>query len=518
MQLGRRLIPETCAVPSKSAATDVRRAYTVQFVTPLYGGGVEAGVVDGRVPIRPTSIRGHLRFWWRLLAQARFVDGNTGAVDWKRLRFRESEIWGSVDNPSPVVVRVNTKPLEAKHKRGGERYGFDQFSPESYALFSAIQNNSPELLKEGFEFEIELAWSTRERLQELRDRENESLLERDQPLLPDSIEDIGPDIEMALSAWIAYGGLGARSRRGAGALFLKKLSDSTPALPPPQLPPGARLFLYQPSAPRPATGKATKGSPKPAEDLAMARWHDAVDVYQRYRQSYRGKRHAKRLGNGKVIQVPGRTHWPEPDSIRAITQFSLKPPAQPLAPESSSDENPHDHSTPLVTQSVPHFPRAVLGLPIGFHFAIDGPGKDGAAHPDKDPAGVELIPAPKSGQRVDRMASPVITRPVWIDGSWHAGILILPHGHALDVDCVLTGKAALWNAKARRPEALEHGVPNSQIVGDQIATLYAGPGTNPLSGSRNAIEGLIRFLGEPQDGGAGPDRKAKPVFREWRPA
>jgi CRISPR/Cas system CMR-associated protein Cmr1 (group 7 of RAMP superfamily) len=39
-----------------------------QLITPLYGGGVKAHTIDESMPIRVSSIRGQLRFWWRLLA------------------------------------------------------------------------------------------------------------------------------------------------------------------------------------------------------------------------------------------------------------------------------------------------------------------------------------------------------------------------------------------------------------------------------------------------------------------
>ena len=42
--------------------TEEERTYTIKLITPMYGGGVVAGVVDEEMPVRATSIRGHLRF------------------------------------------------------------------------------------------------------------------------------------------------------------------------------------------------------------------------------------------------------------------------------------------------------------------------------------------------------------------------------------------------------------------------------------------------------------------------
>jgi len=38
------------------------KSYYIQVITPIFGGGTEAGVNDPVTLIRPSSIRGHLRF------------------------------------------------------------------------------------------------------------------------------------------------------------------------------------------------------------------------------------------------------------------------------------------------------------------------------------------------------------------------------------------------------------------------------------------------------------------------
>lgn len=47
------------------------RTYTIEVITPLFGGGVEVGVNDPVTLICPSSIRGLLRFWWRATLGAR---------------------------------------------------------------------------------------------------------------------------------------------------------------------------------------------------------------------------------------------------------------------------------------------------------------------------------------------------------------------------------------------------------------------------------------------------------------
>ena len=49
------------------SAASARVVVKCELMTPMYGGGVEPGKVDRAMPIRPSAIRGQLRFWWRLL-------------------------------------------------------------------------------------------------------------------------------------------------------------------------------------------------------------------------------------------------------------------------------------------------------------------------------------------------------------------------------------------------------------------------------------------------------------------
>lgn len=82
----------------------ITKTYTTTVITPLFGGGVEAGMNDPTTLIRPSSVRGHLRFWWRATRGARF---QTIA----ELRQREGEIWGTTDNPSPISIEVKITNL-----------------------------------------------------------------------------------------------------------------------------------------------------------------------------------------------------------------------------------------------------------------------------------------------------------------------------------------------------------------------------------------------------------------------
>jgi CRISPR-associated protein Cmr1 len=76
----------------------------LRLITPMFGGGYKAREVDPLQPIRPAAIRGHLRFWWRATAGARYAS----VAD---LHKAETELWGGAstkDNPAvgKVAIRV----------------------------------------------------------------------------------------------------------------------------------------------------------------------------------------------------------------------------------------------------------------------------------------------------------------------------------------------------------------------------------------------------------------------------
>ena len=79
---------------------DSGRSYEIELITPLFGGGVETRVNDPSFPIRPTSIRGQLQFWWRATVGAQCATR-------QELRAEQSSVWGDTTQASRVQVRVD---------------------------------------------------------------------------------------------------------------------------------------------------------------------------------------------------------------------------------------------------------------------------------------------------------------------------------------------------------------------------------------------------------------------------
>ena len=437
-------IPECPQPPTARSSGRVTREYQIFLITPLFGGGAEAGQPDEDFPIRGTSIRRQLRFWWRTV-----IGHRLGARMWQR----EEEVFGSTEFPSPLDIRILEQPnLVQVDPTYGERYG-----PIAYALFSAVENEQ-QVMKEGGAFRLQLAWANRAELENRRKAQNARRRADGKPRLPDTVDDIEPDITAALRAWCAFGGIGARTRRGCGAIFCRDFTSELPAL-------DATILV---AAPR---------------SNALEAWKESLKAYRDFRQSPRGRLHPKTLRSGKTVRVPGRSHWPEADSIRGITGSALKPSSPASMPQVPADENPNDHSVPIVPQELlPAFPRAVLGLPINFHFA-DGPGKNRPGQPNSDPQDVQLIPVAADGKDGDRMSSPVITRPIWLGGQWHPGIIILHQQRPNDLRVRLTGRRARSDGTD-----LSVDLPSDCIVGPALGKL------RPMRGKASALDALRDYL------------------------
>ncbi|MGH3980604.1 MAG: type III-B CRISPR module RAMP protein Cmr1, partial [Pseudonocardiaceae bacterium] len=165
---------------------------TLQVRTPLFGGDDPAS--DDGSPVRVPSIRGALRYWFRAVAAGH------GVSDLGGLWTAEQEVFGSTHRPSGIGLRVSGHP--SARGRGGrpdwastEQYGFDG---AQYLLGQGLWSYKTGLLRgyvaPGESFDLGVRFSE------------------------DRGEQINARFMLALWAWLTYGGLGARTRRGFGQL------------------------------------------------------------------------------------------------------------------------------------------------------------------------------------------------------------------------------------------------------------------------------------------------------------
>jgi CRISPR-associated protein Cmr1 len=197
------------------------------------------------------------------------------------------------------------------------------------------------------------------------------------------------EVMTAFRAWILFGGIGARTRRGLGALHC-------PALFPQPIDRQGQWFRREwqntwklpPSGPRPWPVLADApllSAPLPG---ARAAWAKALHQLREFRQGYG-------TGRDGEPRNPGRSFWPEADSLRMIT-----------------GRGEYHHMSSL-TVDEPAFPRTELGMPIVMRFK----GKeDGLNDCNLEPAEPEM--------RTSRMASPIILRPLPVPGNQYVALVL----------------------------------------------------------------------------------------------
>ncbi|HTU89716.1 MAG TPA: RAMP superfamily CRISPR-associated protein, partial [Gemmataceae bacterium] len=251
-------------------------------------------------------------------------------------------------------------------------------------------------------------------------------------------EDLWTQVEPAVWAWVNFGGLGSRTRRGCGAIKGREVEvdeggsilRTIKELAPKDAADLAAMWKKYVPKPYPVREWPTMPSQflcHPNSGKLFEQWNRVIGLLRDFRQKAGGSPgHPRPPG-------PDRSWYPEPDTIRRITG------------DCSAGHDPSSHlsgGNPLPDG----FPRAEFGLPIVFKFIDD---KNG------DPQRTTLHPyvggtaedrgTPRSpdihitgGEIKDRMASPLILKPLALatDG---ALAVILPMqtsgvGHVAIVD------------------------------------------------------------------------------------
>ena len=334
----------------------------LEVITPMFGGSAETRAVNAEHPVRAASVRGQLRFWWRATAGAAFSTH-------KELLEAESLIWGRMATHAPekdtsgkgtkdaaVDAGVGRVAISVETLTAGQRRSADQMPQKaqmSYAIFPFQGNNQQSA--------AEYVEGARVRL---------------------TLRGLGSDraaVLQALAAWVQFGGVGARTRRGCGSVRVIG-GDALPALAMGSARSGQAWSL------RPRV--ILFGAPKSS---AFAAWQAALMVYRDFRQL---PGFARNEGSGGR---PGRSRFPEADTLRRFMRTH--------SPE----------HRPLI--DVDGFPRADLGLPIIFQFKDKRSG---------DPAQQSLEGATEG---LLRFASPVITKVVERDGQFVPMLALLDAPH-----------------------------------------------------------------------------------------
>ena len=182
----------------------------VELITPLFGGGVQARVVDEKHWLRSSEVKTGMRMWWRLQHGRSFEKLQDMWQEESRLFGRASKIEGNlgvqVGGCGVFSLAVDTQRVQAK--LAAKQYAKPNTS-ESVAYFPAAMDDGSYLLDLDKTSEarttavLTLAWR-RPGLASEKDKAH---------------------LLQALSAFLVFGGVGSRTRKGAGALAPCTVAD-----------------------------------------------------------------------------------------------------------------------------------------------------------------------------------------------------------------------------------------------------------------------------------------------------
>jgi CRISPR-associated protein Cmr1 len=369
---------------------------TVDLITttPIFGGGAEPGRPDELMPIRAASIRGHLRFWWRALCPPDMPPDE--------MRAEEQKLFGGAAGEdgaaSNVIVHVSdVRPT-----------GLDSSNPsfnsaDGYALFPARGERGQPAKgrwKPGLTFTLTI----------------------------DAPGARAAAVRQAVLAWILFGGYGGRTRRGLGSLACASDASRSQWLPATATAAAIELLLARdifanpdgiPAGDTPRLAGATLLS-GPAGPSGVSAWNAAVGYLRMFRQGENLARDQGQAGR------PGRSRWPEADKVRRLVGRDTA-------------HQPRHNATPA-------WPRAVFGLPIVARFQQKD--RNHQPYPVSEPTSFEVLWRDATGSRRDRLASPLILKP-----------LALSNGTFTPI--------ALW---------LDRGFPQGEV----IATITESRGRSPV--------------------------------------
>ncbi|MFZ4795576.1 MAG: type III-B CRISPR module RAMP protein Cmr1, partial [Blastocatellia bacterium] len=358
-------------------------------------------------PIRPTAIRGQLQFWWRATIGAQYDNK-------EELRKEQSAVWGDTSRASPVQVRV-----EVIDKGNHQRFLASSFKHTAlpYVLFP-FQGDlaNPAQFVKDTKFQLIVSWT--------------------------KDIDFAKQVEPAIWAWVNFGGLGSRTRRGCGAIFCQQLAPRDTE----DLMSAWQQFLPEPFPTREWPTLAERILTNQNQDSAINAWDWVIDLFSHFRQ---GK--GKGRNPGQQSSRPGRSRYPEAETIRTIPGM---PPSK------------HPRLTYIPNDA---FPRAEFGLPIVFHFQGNGEPPETTLYPDND----------ASGQERERMASPLILKP-----------LGLQNGKSIPL--ILHLKTTELTGVDLRHKKVSKTLPSTTVIRDRRLSNYFN---SPLADSPNgsAIEAFLAF-------------------------
>lgn len=449
MRRGTLDSPPAVKKPEQSGLITQMRAY--RLITPLFGGGVTAGVPDPVTAVRGASVRGQLRFWWRATRAGHYAT-------LAELKEAEDLLWGAASKAALVELGVEVldpgRDFSFQTSQGPSTEVGHFRSPYSYVAFPLQQERG--VVREGVRFELRL------QVPEQWPRHVEAGLFAGTP---------ADELAAALWAWECFGGVGARTRRGFGAIECVTVDGQTVAARPNKA--GVLAWIEQELQIHVISGAGPRSVPRLSRDL---RWYRAVAA-----RRAAGDRVEEALGVWRLLferlkafrqprppgaddpRRPGRNRWPEPEAIRALT----------------GQRHPRHEERPGSGK----YPRAFFGLPIIYQFKDND--KRDTYRNGQDPAQTSLQGLDDAGGELERLASPLILRPLAVaDG-------VLGLALVLDTPRLPPGGLILKRSKDRRTL----GQVEATLVPEESGAIRDASGQRPLlRGSTDVLEAFLNYL------------------------
>ena len=471
--------------------------YDVHLLTAIMGGGVSKGKADPDKPFRAESIKGQLRYWWRVLARAGCLAipaCQVSAPSAADLRVREGNLWGMLDTQRPKRSRVGlvvrhsgvTRPvcLVDLHNR----YFGGQLNPQKgdwmTAYFAAEGERKYEkaFILPGHIFTLEVC-------------------------IPKADQS---EIKLAISLWATLGGLGSRTRRGAGAVEVYCVSTPERRLLNAFVDHKELINSCFKHVKRDAPDFTVNGAlmdylcqfdghgQSQSHHNALMAQIDALGSMRRFRQGEPavppGPKFVRRGGRN-----PGRSPWTEPDMIRRSTGLSFtKVPARRDHHGMPVGGPGHSRNHSPVPGGGDFAPRASFGMPLVIKFHDQQRPPNGSDTLDYDPATRSLIP---DLDDVDRMASPIILRPVAFkseNGVQYKAVAALIPNHPfrqlttvqvkLQAGHLPGASIPVWHPAWNRPGPAATAIPP--------ALNLASKPVDPFPQVTNAVEAFMNFFAQ----------------------
>lgn len=351
----RRLTEEKAASVSFAgggACAPTRCEYKVKLITPMFGGDVESWEPNKARPVRESSVKGHLRFWWRTMQPP---------MEPAKLQKAENALFGSTDAASRVSLSIS------------------YLEPPTVYQFGFSARDGVTGTNRGVTYPIYALFPLISRKQGMGVTECTFQLTVTMTGLDKDKED---SVQNALKLWLLFGGVGARTRRGCGSLYCEAVMSEFPDMK------AVKAFVEgvvarqsKSAVSYPRLAGAVVAYSKGMRPSPVEEWKELMDLYQRFRQS-----------RNKGSERPGRSHWPEPDSIRRITG------------EMAGNHAPSHEAGNW-------FPRAAYGMPVQFEFR----------GPKEDPQGKFFV----QPEGKERWASPVVLKVVQFGKESHVRLCLV---------------------------------------------------------------------------------------------